>query len=221
MNIDFIRDIHNKEFERKERLAQRANSIIAGMTTLWGVIGFVFVNYKSHGHSVDTAFWILAVISGLLLLTVGFNLIRSYRVPPLNDIAKPKEWLSYWTELKQKYETGKGTQESAETEFTDYLLKLYADIGDDNIEANFNRGTFLVKSNNYLLGSFVLIVMTSLTFYLNNYILQEETIPKGVNKMFIEKDTYICVPATRCIGGNGGPGKRPVPDPSPDPENVN
>jgi hypothetical protein len=214
MDLKFIQDLHNKEFTTKESLAQRASMIIAGMTTLGGIVAFVIMNFKSVGHSIDVVFWLLTAASGISLSVTAFYLIWSFHVPPLYEIASPKEWLSYWNDLKEQAQKGEVT--SAETEFTEYLLSQYAEIGDKNIDSNFKRGTRLMKSNYFFLASFVLIVMTSLTFYYNNYIPQEETRPRGGNEMFTGKDALICIPAAQVLDACG-PEPRPVPVPGPVP----
>ena len=221
MDLKFMQDLHNREFATKESLAQRASTIIAGITTLGGLLAFVVVNFRSVGHSIDVGFWLLIAASGIALSVTAFYLIWSYRVPPLNEIARPKEWLSYWNDLKTQVKAGKVA--SAETEFTEYLLSQYADIADRNIDANFKRGTRLVNSNNFLLASFFFIVTSSLAFYYNNYILRDEIRPKGGNQMFSGKDTLVCIPAAQVLdagcgdGPNPRPKPRPVPIPGPDP----
>lgn len=220
MDLKFIQDLHNKEFERKESLAQRASMIIAGLTTLGGVLAFLAVNFKSEGRLVDFLFWLLAAASVAAFLWSAFYLIWSYRVPPLNDIARPKEWLSYWRNLQKEAEEGK--LPSAEARFTEYLLNQYATIGDGNIDTNFKRGTRLLNSNNRLLASFVLIVLTSLTFYVGNYIIpvSAHTVREGANNMITFKDAFVCVPAPQILNAGGekkDPQPRPVPMPQPPP----
>jgi len=218
MNLDFYRNIHEKEFRRKDTLAQRANTIITIMTTLVGGLAFLLVNFKSVEYLTNVLFGLLSGTSMIVLGISAYYLVKSYRVPPLNDIAKPIEWINYWNELLGKYKNNKGKFASADEEFTDHLIHLYADVTGENIDANFKRGTRLVKSNNALLFAFALLVVSSLTYYYNNYFLQNDLIAKGGDQVFTDKDAMICVPVSHVLGSNGGPGKRPVPDPSPDPE---
>jgi len=215
MDLKFIQDLHDKEFQTKDRLANRASTIVAGITSLSGVLAFIVVNFKALGESTDVIFWVVVVVSGIALAVTCFHLISSYQVPALEQIASPKEWLAYWNELKEKDKL-KGSN-SAQTEFAESLLNDYVETGDRNIAANFTRGTRLVKSNNALLASFVLVVITSLTFYFNNYILEKEIRLKGGNAMFNEKDALLCVPAAQGLHptGEARPKPRPVPDPSP------
>lgn len=217
MDLKFMQDLHNKEFAMKDRYAQRTSNINAGLTTLGGFIAFVVVNFKSVGSSIDIVFWLLIVASCIALSTAAYYLFWSSFVPTLEEIASPKEWLSYWNELKEQVKTGEVT--SAETEFTDYLLGQYAEIADRNIDANFNRGTRLVKSNRFLQASFVFIVVTTITFYYNNYILGEGTRRKGDVEMYTGKEALICIPATKVFDaiGKEKPGPRQVPDPKPPP----
>jgi hypothetical protein len=236
LDLKFMQDLHNKEFTTRESLANRASTIIAALTTLGGLVVFIAVNFKSGEAAVTFIFWLFIAASVLMLGTAAFYLIRSYNVPALNDLAKPTEWLTYWNELKQDVADGKLA--SAETEFTDYLLRQYAEIGDHNIDANFKRGARLVKSNNFVLTSFVLIVVTSLVFYCNNYILGNSSATKGVAKMLSKdalfclpagqdsgwtgksaevpvKDALVCIPAEQAFDAAGGPKPRPVPSPAP------
>lgn len=192
MDLKFVQDLHNKQFATRDSLSQRASTIIAALTTLSGSVIFVAVNFKPAGAVVAAAFWLLTAASGILLGIAGYYLIRSYNVPPLNDLAKPTEWLAYWNELKGEVAAGKIA--SAETEFTDYVLQQYAEIGDHNIDVNFKRGTRLVRSNNFLLASFVAIVVTALVFYSSNYILGEKPL-KGVPIM-LSNDALFCLPAS-------------------------
>ncbi len=213
-----MQDLHSREFSIKESLAQRASTIIAGMTTLGGIVAFVIVNFKPFDRPTMVAFWLVTIASGIALSAAAFFLGWSYRVPPLNDIGRPTEWLSYWKDLRQQATAG--TVASAETEFSDYLLNQYAEIGDKNIDANFKRGTRLVKSNNLLLASFVLVVVTSLTFYYNNYILRGQISEKGAQFMLTNKDAFICLPAAQMLESGVGstPQPRPVPVPRPSPK---
>lgn len=217
MDLKFMQDLHREEFATKEKLAQRTNMIIAGMTTLCGIFAFVIVNFKSIGQFIDVVFWFLTVASGISLSVMAFYLTWSFLVPPLYEIARPSQWLSYWNNLKEQAKKGEVT--SAEVEFKEYLLSQYAEIGDKNIDSNFKRGTRLMKSNYYLHASFVLIIMTSLTFYYNNYILQKGIRPRGDTEMFTGENTLICIPAAQVLDayGNDKPKPRPVPVPGPVP----
>lgn len=193
MDLKFMQELYNKEFATRESLAQRATTIIAALTTLGGLLVFVSVNFKSTGSFLDVAFWSLTALSTCCLLTAAFYLIWSYRAGPLQALDKPAAWLAYWNDLKSQVAAGKLT--SAENEFTNYLMQQYAVLGDQNIDANFKRGTRLVRSNNFLLASFALIVATSLTFYYQTYIRQNT---QGVAKM-VAKDFLFCLPATQAL----------------------
>lgn len=217
MNIQFMQDLHNKEFTMRESLAQRASAIIAGLTTLGGLLAFTAINYKSVEYSlINVMFWLLTTASGITLLFAAYFLVWSYRVPPLNDIGKPKEWLSYWNHLQKQVEEGEFV--SAEAKFTDYLLNQYAEVGEGNIAANFSRGARLVKSNNFLLSSFALVVLTSLIFYFSNYVLSPAKTPlKEANKMFTYENSLFCIPAKSVLQPNDGDGPKPRPVPTPGP----
>jgi hypothetical protein len=217
MDLKFMQDLHNKEFTTRDALAQRTTTIIAGITSLGGFAAFVVVNFKPTGHSVELLFWFLTLVSGIALVAAASFLICSYRVLPLNEIAKPKEWLDYWNSLKQEVADGKLS--SAEEAFTDYLLNQYAETGDLNIDANFKRGTRLVKSNHFLLASFVLIVLTSLVFYYNNYVFQGGELRKEAKNMLVDANTLVCFPAGQIpnMKPGAGPKPRPVPIPNPEP----
>jgi hypothetical protein len=215
MDLKFMQDLHNKEFATRDALAQRATTIIAAITTLGGLAAFVVVNFKPTGHSIELLFWLLTLGSGIALAASASYLICSYRVLPLNDIAKPKEWLDYWNSLKKEVTDAKLA--SAEAAFTDYLLNQYAEIGDGNIDANFKRGTRLVKSNNFLLVSFVLIVLTSIVFYYNNFVVRGEDLWKGAKNMLVDENTLVCIPAAQIPGMNAVPTPKPRPVPMPRP----
>jgi hypothetical protein len=217
MDLKFMQDLHNREFATRDALAQRVTTIIAGITTLGGVAAFVVVNFKPARELITGVFWLLTLASGAALAAAAIYLIWSYRVPPLNDIAKPKQWLDYWNGLNKEVAEGKLT--SAEAAFTDYLLNQYAEIGDGNIDANFKRGSRLVKSNNFLLVSFILVVLTAIIYYYNNYLVQDENLWKGVRQMLIDKEAVVCFPAAQIPDMNAGetpkPPPRPVPIPGP------
>lgn len=172
MDLAFFKELHDKEFSRKDRLAQRATTIITAMTTIGGLLAFVVVNYKRSGGLFDVAFGVLSVLSFAAFLRSVIFLVWSYRVPALNQIPSSKDWLIFWEELTKKYKEGTGAFASADAEFTDYLIRLYAEVSELNIDSNDKRGARLVKSNNALLASFVLLVLTALCFYYNNYIHQ-------------------------------------------------
>ena len=222
MDLKFMQELHNKEFATKESLAHRAGTIIAVLTTLGGVVAFVAVNAKPGDRPFDLAFWFLAAASGLALLTAAFYLVWSYRVAPLNDIARPKEWLTYWKGLKKRAGKEKSALAAAEAKFTEYLINQYAEIGDGNIDSNFKRGTRLVNSNNWLLAAFFLVVLTLLTFYVTTYImpLPAQTQAEGAKSMIDHKDALICIPAAEVLNATGtnGPKPRPVPTPGPSPK---
>lgn len=219
MDLKFMQDLHNKEFETKEKLAQRASTIIAGITTLGGVLGFVAMNSTGGDLPMERLLWLVVALSGGALIVASWHLITSYRVPALNDIATPREWLEYWNDLRRQADAG--DIESAESEFNSYLISQYAELGDGNIRANFQRGTRLVSSNNYVLASFVLVVLTALVFYFNNYVVAspQGEVLKGTVTMHDPQNTLICVPAgsLSSVGGGGGPKPRPVPIPVPPP----
>jgi hypothetical protein len=218
VDLKFMQDLHNKEFATKESLAQRASTIIAGLTTLGGIVAFVIVNFKPVDPRLTVMFCLAALVAGIALGGAAGYLAWSYRVPPLDDLAKPTQWLSYWNGLRAQ--AAAGTVASAEAEFTDYLLTQYAEIGDRNIDANFTRGTRLVASNNLLLASLACVVLTSLVFYYNNYIAGGHAVEKGVRSMITSKDALVCLPAADLLtgSGDGRPGPRPVPLPAPAPD---
>ncbi|WP_152561215.1 hypothetical protein [Halomonas salina] len=219
MDVKFMQELHNKEFALKESLAQRASTIIAGLTTLGGLLAFVAINYEAiEILSINVMFWLLAIASSITLLSAIYYLIWSYRVPPLNDIGKPKEWLSYWNCLQKKAKEGELV--SAEEKFTDYLLNQYAEVGEGNIATNTNRGERLVTSNNFLLTSFALVVLTSLVFYFSNYVFStEKASSMEGKKVFAYENSLVCIPAISLLEANnrGGPKPRPVPNPGPSP----
>ena len=225
VNLAFYQAIHENEFKRKDTLAQRASTIITGLTTLAGLLAFVAVNYKTNGPSIDAIFWVLAGSAAVALGVAGYFLVRSYRVPALNDIAKPKAWVDYWDELQAKYKKADpgAAFPSATEEFTDHLIRLYAEVAGENIDANFTRGERLVKANNALLSAFALLVLTSLAFYYSSYISPAQAAAPGGDTVFHAnaKDALMCFPAGRMSGATEGPGKRPVPDPAPPPSPKN
>ena len=187
------------------------------MTTLSGVLGFVAVNYKPVSNYLDIWFWSITSAAILSLVISGYFLVNSYRVPHLNDIAKPSEWVSYWDEIMKKYKEGDGDFASAQDELTDHLIHLYSEIADENIDVNDRKGTRLVYSNYSLLAAFVLLVLTSLTYYFNNHLIQGGSTNKGEAIMLSNKNAFICIQSSFAdlFESNGKlPGKRPVPDPS-------
>lgn len=215
MDLKFMQDLHNKEIATRESLAHRASTIIAGMTTLGGIVVFIVVNYNSFGSYIDIVFWLLFVASCITLASATFYLIWSYCIPPFLELASPKELFSYWNELKEQVKSGKIT--SAKIEFNDYLLSQYVEIGDSNVCVNYKRGSRLVKSNYYMLASFVLIVLTSIVFYYNNYILKKEIVQKGDAEMFTGENAFICIQSSEFLDASGRPKPRPVPLPRPVP----
>ncbi|WLG82941.1 hypothetical protein PSH97_17640 [Pseudomonas cucumis] len=218
MNLDFYREIHEKEFRRKDSLAQRASAIITCLTTLGGVAGFIVMNYKRSIISVDVAFWFFAAASIVMLLIASFWLVQSYRVPVLQDIDRPTEWMLYWKELALKYTSEKGAFNSAEEEFKDHLMNSYADIGSANIDANDKKAVRLNRGNNAVLAAFAFLIIDSLVYYYSNGLLKDYLQVNRGEQMFNLEKSFICIPALEAGNSVNRPGPRPVPGPSPSPK---
>lgn len=166
MDLKFMQELHNKEFQTQEALAQRTTTIIAAITTLAGATAFLLIN-AAAGNS-GLLFYVLVGAATVALIAASVMLAYSYGVQPLDEISRPKEWLEYWNKLKAQ--EVQRTIVSAEAAFTEYLLHQYADIGERNIDSNVKRGTRLVHSNRLLLAGFAFTVAASIAFYLNNYV---------------------------------------------------
>ena len=223
MNIEFFSNIHNKEFATKDRLVQKSNNIITVMTTLAGLFGFVAINYKSTGNNnLDSLFWLVMIVTLICLVLAGYFLIISYRVPHLNEIDRPSKWAKFWQETKTRYDTDKDNQsfDTAKEEFEDYLIQLYCEVADDNIQSNYDRGIKLVNSHSSMLASFVFLVFSYLTYYVNNYLIEHNTPDEQSKSMFNEEKDFICVAinGTEFFEFTGRPGKRPVPGRGPEPD---
>jgi hypothetical protein len=169
MNLDFYKDLHERQFATKEKLAQRTNTIVKLLIFLIGTISYVLVSFKNTLVTCNIVFYSLFALSCALLSLSTVFLIRSYNVPMLRSLDKPSKWYEYWNDLTEKYSNSKGTFKSPEEEFTDHLIKLYVKMTDENVDSNDLRGNRLVKSNYYALVSVIFVALTSLFFYLNNY----------------------------------------------------
>ena len=165
MNVQFYSDLHAVQVATKERLAQRANTIITGLTTLSGILGFLVVDYSSFGVTEGWPFYVLACATFfLLVVSIGY-LIASFRVPFLQEIAPSSQWVSFMKGLRKKYSGQEGAEAKANEEFENYVIEQYAEVADGNKESNTDRGMRLVSSNNALFSALALLVVTSLAYY--------------------------------------------------------
>lgn len=219
MNVEFFKDLHEKELARRERLSQRSTTIAGWMATLGGILGFLAVNYKLTSYIYDLAFWILAGLALAAFLASIFFWIASFRLPELNQVGAPAEWLAYWLEIKAEYDRGEGTMASPEVEFTDYLVNQYAEVSEGNVKINTTRGWRLVYSNSALLASFAFLVLAALSFYYSQYVVRPATPTALANEMVSSKNALYCIPMADALEARK-PKPRPDPGRSPNPDPI-
>ena len=83
-----------------------------------------------------------------------------------------------------------------------------------NIDYNDSRGTRLKRCVNWTFAGVILLMISSSYFFYDK--LAEDQTEKTGEKMTITSEHQICLP-TSLFSIGGGPGDRPVPDPSPHP----
>jgi hypothetical protein len=211
VNLDFYRDLHKQEFARSDSLATRSNAIVAGLTTLGGVIGFLVVGFKASGRLPDYIFWSLTIAAGLAVSVAVAFLIAFYAVKPLRDLEKPSAWRQYLAELTAEYKAAQGKFTSAEAEFEYYVIATYAEATDQNIAINTARGYHLIKSNFAMIAAFVLVVSASLSYYYANSINPRVIDVQEVAHMLSNRESLVCVPTGHVVEAATAPGTRPVP----------
>jgi hypothetical protein len=216
MNLEFYRSLHQIEFERQSRLSTRFDAIVTVFTTLCGLLGFLVLNFKSQGgNDVSHWFWVLIIAAGVALAATAGFLIASSVVPHLEDIQRPSEWRKYRNTLDEKYESGKGTDASADEEFNNALVSRYIEATDNNIASNTRRGYRIRDASIGLLVAFGLLVATFSTYYSASVMPASEPASE-VTKMSSKNNALICVPLEKA-GTSESPGNRKVPSRPPEP----
>jgi hypothetical protein len=217
LKLDFYRDLHKLEFDRREAMTNRSSAVVAGLTTLGGLIGFLVVGFKPPGGVPDYLFWSLLIAAGIAVITAAAFLIASYTAPPLLDVDRPTVWRQYLVDLTEEYKLAAGSFPSAEAEFEDHLMSTLAAATDKNIATNTIRGYRLVKSNLAMLAAFVLVVFAAVIYYYANAVQRPSTDIQKVMQMLATQYSLVCIPTERSVEAATKPGTRPVPSPVPKP----
>lgn len=193
MNLEFYQALYNREFERKETLVGRANAIITLLTASSGSLAYILMNFKG-GHPFEPVFYLLAIASLIVLALSAGYLIWSYTVPVLRGIEKPAQWLAYWDELVEKYKsTGPHPFATADAEFTDHLINLYAATTGANVDSNDDRGNRLNRSNALAFIGVALVTTSALYFYYNNtFLVQPDSVVMEGSCVALDKNHFAC-----------------------------
>lgn len=214
-DVTFYRELHYKEFERQEMLAGRSSGLIAVLTTLSGLLAYLLTTFKPSAMLATGLFWGTATVAAGALVAAATFLIRSYDFEPLTDIDGPDSWRTFYAGLVASYAKAAGTFATADAEFQDHLVSVYAGATEHNIRENTKRGARLVQCNQAMLFAFVFLAIAAVAFYYSSSsaTLQNDRRLAGVLAM---PSAVICVPVAEATQEPGPkPGTRPVPTPKP------
>jgi hypothetical protein len=194
MNLEFFRQMHQDEFARLDRLSQRASTIIGILTTLAGLLALIAINYRTVESAADLAFWLPASAAAAAFFVSAYYLVKSYLVPSLQQLSKPSEWREYHASLSEDYAKGEGKHQSADAEFTEYVIDQYCEIADKNIASNYHRGVRLVYANGAALIMFGSLTLASVVLYHNNHMLRKSADVALGEFRLSTKSAFQCLP---------------------------
>lgn len=157
MNVDFYKELHNREFNRKKELDDAANLPLGLVTLMVGLVTY-FIN---EGNTIlNFVFFkvIICIMIAFLMVSCFFiilslnNFLKGYSykyLPMPSDLFKfENETLSYNSQ--------KSVEEEKKIDYSTYLKEKFSEIATVNKKINDKRGLYLYRSKLFLTLTFIL-----------------------------------------------------------------
>ena len=154
MNVDFYKELHNRELTRRKEIEDGINMPIALVTLMIGFISYLFQEHKEFLIECYSKVLVFAIVLSLLVsaffIVMSFNnFLKGYEYEYL---PKPKELFDYENNVS-KFNTSVNESEKENYEY--YLKENFAQIADYNKKINDKRSEYLFYSKKAIIVALV------------------------------------------------------------------
>ena len=163
-NLEFFRELYEKELQIKESLANRFTIIISIVTLLFGATVFCFMNINDlENHPIlFTLVIIFGIISLLIDALILFLLLIHFGGQDYLILPRAKALGDYYKGLEDFSVKNPNLGFEVDAHFNEYLFNKYIEMADHNFEVNDNRvnrlnlvHTLIIISTMFTLVTFV------------------------------------------------------------------
>lgn len=167
--LSFYKSFYDKEIERRDTLSNSVSVIVAILTALFAGAFILATKYKYESQSYLDYLFVILVFSNLIVLFLSsYFLIKS-----LNNVFRGNDYLeiAFLSEIEQYYQDHLEFTRNVKlsnNELKDYMLDELITYTDNNSEINTRRYFELYRCKNFVILSLVLLLLTSLIFWISN-----------------------------------------------------
>jgi len=167
MNVDFYKELHNRELNRRKEIEDGINIPIGLITLMIGLISYFFQEESQFLKECLSKILIILIILALLIsafyISMAFNnFLKGYEYEYL---PKPKELFNYESGVTEFNSTVK---KSERENFEYYLKENFAKIADFNKSINDKRAEYLSYSKKAIIVALIFSLILVLIFILKN-----------------------------------------------------
>ncbi len=167
MNVDFYKELHNRELNRRKEIEEGINIPIGLITLMIGLISYFFQEQTAFLQECLSKVLMIIIILSLLIsafyISMAFNnFLKGYEYEYL---PKPKELFNYENGIT---EYNSAVKKSERENFEFYLKENYATIADINKALNDKRAEYLFYSKKAIIVALIFSLILVLIFILKN-----------------------------------------------------
>ncbi len=167
MDVDFYKELHTRELNRRKEIEDGINVPIGLITLLIGLISYFIKEENSFLQNCFSKILIVLVIIFLLIsaffIVMAFNnFLNSFEYEYLPN---PKELYNYEIKVSDFNFTVK---KSEQEDFSSYLKENFASIADYNKKINDKRSEYLANSKKFIILSLIFSIILIIIFILKN-----------------------------------------------------
>lgn len=162
MKADLFKELYMYELHRKEELTGRVTVLLSAVTVVGALGGYLL---KSQAIQMDL--W--SLIFGVLLVTAGifygrsiYCLTRLYSGYEYAAIPTPARLQDYYEELITFYKNNHEEKGDADSAFTTYLNKRYAEATEVNVLNNEAKAAYHARSLQSLVFALLFVTLAAL-----------------------------------------------------------
>lgn len=163
MNVDFYKELHTREQNRRKEIDDGINIPVGIITLMIGLISYFFQEQSNFLKECFSKFLIFIIILSLLIasfyISMAFNnFLKGYEYEYL---PKPMELFDYENEISEFNSTVKKVERE---NFEFYLKENFAKIADFNKSINDKRANYLSISKKLIIVSLLFSLILVLYF---------------------------------------------------------
>jgi len=192
--LELYKELYFKELERKEQISSRLQWTISFWVLVVGGILYSLNNVHKIHDELRVYFYIILVISLLLMIRATFHITRCLWGRKIKYIPDPRELDFRYRNLVSYYADYKGYEDEAELQFDREMEQIFKDTVTSNTRINDVTVTQLVKSMQSMSIAAVFLLI-SFFFILPDFIKGKEPVNKIeiINGTELNKTEFIII----------------------------